>query len=108
MHVREWVLAWFLYDVNFDKPGVTTKTLRLALRLKRFEADEKARKVADLERMVREFENIAADLDRQIRRRRISASRIPGAFRPSSPNQRDSAASAWPTDTEIQARGRQA
>jgi flagellar protein FliJ len=43
------------------------KTLVSALRLKRFEADEKARKVADLERMVREFENIAADVDRQIR-----------------------------------------
>src|ERR1700693_4440044 len=43
------------------------KTLVSALRLKQFEADEKARKVADLERMVREFENIAADLDRQIR-----------------------------------------
>ncbi|HEY8127149.1 MAG TPA: flagellar export protein FliJ [Hyphomicrobium sp.] len=38
-----------------------------ALRLKRFEADEKARKVADLEHMIREFENKAADLDRQIR-----------------------------------------
>jgi flagellar protein FliJ len=36
------------------------------LRLKRFEADEKARKVADLQHMVREFETMAADLDRQI------------------------------------------
>lgn len=32
----------------------------------RFEADEKARKVADLEQMIREFEQVAADLDRQI------------------------------------------
>lgn len=38
-----------------------------ALRLKKFEADEKARKVADLEAMIRDFETMAADLDRQIR-----------------------------------------
>lgn len=37
------------------------------LRLKKFEADEKARKVADLEAMIRDFETMAADLDRQIR-----------------------------------------
>ena len=37
-----------------------------ALRLKRFEAEEKARKVADLESMIREFEQMASDLDRQI------------------------------------------
>ena len=43
------------------------KARESALRLKRFEADEKARKVADLEHMIREFENMAADLDRQIR-----------------------------------------
>lgn len=43
------------------------KARELALRLKRFEADEKARKVADLEHMIREFENMAADLDRQIK-----------------------------------------
>ncbi len=36
------------------------------MRLKRFEADEKARKAADLEHMIREFETIASDLDRQI------------------------------------------
>ena len=42
------------------------KPRETALRLKRFEADEKARKVADLELMIREFETIAADLDRQI------------------------------------------
>lgn len=36
------------------------------MKLKRFEMDEKARKVADLEQMIREFENIAGDLDRQI------------------------------------------
>ncbi len=38
-----------------------------ALRLKKFEADEKARKVADLELMIRDFETMAGDLDRQIR-----------------------------------------
>ena len=37
-----------------------------ALRLKRFEAEEKTRKVADLESMIREFDQMAADLDRQI------------------------------------------
>jgi flagellar protein FliJ len=42
------------------------KPRETALRLKRFEADEKARKVADLELMIREFEVIAGDLDRQI------------------------------------------
>jgi hypothetical protein len=42
------------------------KPRETALRLKRFEADEKARKVADLEQMIREFEIIASDLDRQI------------------------------------------
>ncbi|MFM9940413.1 MAG: flagellar export protein FliJ [Hyphomicrobiaceae bacterium] len=36
------------------------------LRLKRFEADEKARKVADLQAMIREFEQVATDLERQI------------------------------------------
>lgn len=36
------------------------------MRLKRFEANEKARKVKDLEYMVHEFEQVAADLERQI------------------------------------------
>ncbi len=42
------------------------KPRETALKLKRFDAEEKARKVADLEYMVRDFESIAADLDRQI------------------------------------------
>jgi flagellar FliJ protein len=42
------------------------KARESAMRLKRFEADEKARKAADLEHMIREFEAIASDLDRQI------------------------------------------
>jgi predicted nucleic acid-binding Zn-ribbon protein len=37
-----------------------------ALRLRRFEAAEKARKVADLESIIREFEVMVSDLDRQI------------------------------------------
>jgi hypothetical protein len=37
-----------------------------ALKLKRFEADEKQRKVADIEAMIQEFEQMAADLERQI------------------------------------------
>jgi flagellar protein FliJ len=36
------------------------------LRAKRFEASETARKVGDLEHMIREFEQMALDLDRQI------------------------------------------
>jgi hypothetical protein len=42
------------------------KSRETALALKRFEADEKARKVVELEHMIREFENMAADLDRQV------------------------------------------
>ena len=37
-----------------------------ALRLKRFDAQEKARKVQGLEHMIREFEQIASDLERQV------------------------------------------
>lgn len=36
------------------------------LKIKRFEVSEKARKVADLEAMIRDFERMASDLDRQI------------------------------------------
>ncbi len=43
------------------------KARESALRLKRFEADEKARKVADIEHMIRDFEGMADDLDRQIK-----------------------------------------
>jgi hypothetical protein len=42
------------------------KSREAALRLKRFEVDEKARKVSDLETMIRDFESMASDLDRQI------------------------------------------
>jgi flagellar protein FliJ len=42
------------------------KARETALRLKRFAADEKARKVASIEHMIREFENMSADLDRQV------------------------------------------
>jgi flagellar protein FliJ len=37
-----------------------------ALRSKRFEADEKSRKVQGLEQMIREFQQIATDLERQV------------------------------------------
>lgn len=37
-----------------------------ALRIRRHVVDEKNRKVEDLERMIREFEAMASDLDRQI------------------------------------------
>ncbi|PPD25970.1 MAG: flagellar export protein FliJ [Hyphomicrobium sp.] len=42
------------------------KSRDTALRLRRFEADDKARKVSDLEHMIRDFETMATDLDRQI------------------------------------------
>ncbi len=37
-----------------------------ATRAMRFEADERMRKVSDLEHMIREFEQVATDLERQI------------------------------------------
>jgi flagellar protein FliJ len=43
------------------------KVRESALRLKRFEADEKARKLAVFEHMIGEFDNMAAVLDRQTR-----------------------------------------
>jgi len=43
------------------------KSRDAVLRLKRFEADEKARKVSDLQHMIAEFERMAGDLERQIR-----------------------------------------
>lgn len=47
--------------------GVSSmKPRESALRIKRFEAAEKARKVASLESAIREFEQMASDLDRQI------------------------------------------
>jgi len=42
------------------------KTRDAALRLKRFEVTEKARKVASMETMVADFEHMASDLMRQI------------------------------------------
>jgi hypothetical protein len=42
------------------------KSRETAIKLKRFEAEETARKVADLEHMIRELEAVATDLDRQI------------------------------------------
>jgi flagellar FliJ protein len=42
------------------------KARETALRLKRFEADEKNRKVQELEQMIHEFEQMAHDLERQV------------------------------------------
>jgi len=42
------------------------KSRELVMSLKRREAEEKSRKVADLERIIREFDQMAADLERQI------------------------------------------
>ncbi|MFM7084090.1 MAG: flagellar export protein FliJ [Hyphomicrobium sp.] len=43
------------------------KIRETALRLKRFEAEEKSRRVKDIEFMIREFSSMANDLDRQIK-----------------------------------------
>jgi flagellar protein FliJ len=43
------------------------KSRETLVRLKRFQADEKRRKVAQIEGMIAEFERIAADLDREIK-----------------------------------------
>jgi len=42
------------------------KSRETSLRLKRFAAEEKRRKVNDLEHMIREFEHMAQELDRQV------------------------------------------
>jgi flagellar FliJ protein len=42
------------------------KSRDAVIRLKRFEVEEKQRKVAEIEAMIAEFNNMAADLDRQI------------------------------------------
>jgi hypothetical protein len=42
------------------------KAREVALRTKRFEADEHSKKVANLEAMIRDFQAMATDLDRQI------------------------------------------
>ena len=42
------------------------KSREISFRLKRFAAEEKRRKVADLEHMIREFEHMAIELDRQV------------------------------------------
>lgn len=42
------------------------KSRETALRLKRHEVEEKSRKVEDLERIIREFDQMASDLERQI------------------------------------------
>lgn len=44
----------------------TMKSPEAAIRAIRFDADEKSRKVSDLEQMIREFEVMASDLERQI------------------------------------------
>ena len=43
------------------------KSRETFVRLKRFQTDEKRRKVAQIESMIAEFERIAADLDREIK-----------------------------------------
>jgi hypothetical protein len=42
------------------------KSREAAIRVKRREVEEKTRKVEDLERIIREFDQMAADLERQI------------------------------------------
>ena len=43
------------------------KSRETLIRLKKFQVDEKRRKVAQIETMIAEFERIAADLEREIR-----------------------------------------
>ena len=43
------------------------KSRETLIRLKRFQVDEKRRKVTQIEAMIAEFERIAADLDREIK-----------------------------------------
>lgn len=43
------------------------KSREAAIRLKRHEVEEKSRKVEDLQRIIREFDQMAADLERQIK-----------------------------------------
>jgi len=43
------------------------KSRETLIRLKKFQADEKRRKVAQIEAMIAEFERMAADLEREIR-----------------------------------------
>ena len=45
----------------------TMKSPEFASRAMRFEAQEKSRKVEDLEHMIHEFEQVASDLERQIK-----------------------------------------
>ena len=42
------------------------KARDVTIRVKRFEADEQSKKVANLQFMIRDFETMAADLERQI------------------------------------------
>ena len=42
------------------------KSRETSLRLKSFDAEEKRKKVADIEHMIREFEHMAVELDRQV------------------------------------------
>jgi flagellar export protein FliJ len=43
------------------------KSREMLIRLKKFQVDEKCRRVAQIEGMIAEFERIASDLDREIR-----------------------------------------
>ena len=43
------------------------KSRETLIRLKKFQADEKRRKVAQIETMIAEFDRVAADLEREIR-----------------------------------------
>lgn len=62
-----WILINSCYVFEFVLGYRTMKSPEIASRAMRFEAEEKTRKVADLEYMINEFEQIAADLERQIK-----------------------------------------
>ena len=67
------------------------------IRLKRFQVDEKRRRVAQIEMMIAEFDRMAADLDREIAARGAEGRHLgPGAFRLSDLCPRRRAASRQP------------
>ena len=58
------------------------KSRETLIRLKKFQVDEKRRKVAQIEGMIAEFERMATDLDREIKAEQDRAGiHDPGAFR---------------------------
>jgi flagellar FliJ protein len=60
-------IAHVLYDAGRFGGYVSMKSRETLIRRKKFQVDEKRRKVAQIEGMIAEFERIAGDLEREIR-----------------------------------------